>query len=262
MANRFLETNYFKSPYVRSLKGALKTLYSFIICDCTPAGIWALDLEAASLYIGFTVTFAEFDEFFVKKKKAIDLGKGRYLFPDFIEHQYPSGLQESNTAHKNIIRELQKLNLLNEKLEISIRKDKGALEGLQSPSNRSQGYILGNGNGNKGGLGDFCQKTKPEDVNGIPEQNIKAIIEQMKITQQTDINKKQVEGMWEVFKLQKLTGHKFYQDISAVYDYFQNWIKTQKFTNGNHRAGPIEAPPNYATDEMLAKYDLPKSKKQ
>ena len=82
MANRFLETNYFKSPFVRSLKGSLKSLYSFIICDCTPSGIWAMDMEAASLYTGFSITEDEFEENFVKTGKAIPIGKKKYFFPD------------------------------------------------------------------------------------------------------------------------------------------------------------------------------------
>lgn len=137
MANRFLDTNYYKSPFVRGLKGALKSLYSFIICDCDGAGIWNLDLDAASLYIGFEISMLEFEDCFVKKGKAIAIGGNKFFFPDFIEHQYPSGLQEKNTAHKNFIKTLKKFNLIDNEL---IVKNKGALMGLYS--------LIGNGNGN------------------------------------------------------------------------------------------------------------------
>lgn len=150
MANRFLETNYYKSPFVRGLKGALKGLYSFIICDCTPDGIWNKDLQAASLYIGFSITEEEFNESFVLTGKSIDIGRGKYFFPDFIEHQYPSGLQSWNKSHNKIIIELNKYNFLSEKKEVKgtiyyIEK-KGASKGLQSTHIRVQGN--GNGNGN------------------------------------------------------------------------------------------------------------------
>ena len=166
MANRFLETNYYKSPFVRGLKGPMKALYSFIICDCTAAGIWLKDFEAASMYIGFQFTEEEFSENFIKKDKAFDLGNGKIFFPDFIEHQYPSGLQSDNKAHKNIIFDLDKLNFLTEKIiekkvgnitksvTIFYVKNKGALKGLLSPPIGVQGNGNGNGNGNTSPFGE------------------------------------------------------------------------------------------------------------
>lgn len=163
MANRFLETNYFKSPFVRALKAPLKGLYSFIICDCTAAGIWALDMEVASMYIGFPVTIQDFQDYFIKTGKAIEVSSGKYFFPDFIEHQYPSGLQDDNKAHKNIISELKRYDFLREetitrmvknepkKCIVYWVKKKGALKGLQSP----QGNGNGNGNGNGEGQGNI-----------------------------------------------------------------------------------------------------------
>jgi len=111
MAKRFIDTSYYKSPFVRGLKGSLKSLYSFIICDCDGAGIWVKDLQIASTYIGFQITDKEFNDNFVKTKKAIDLQNGKYFFPDFLQHQYPKGLSIHNPAQKNFILELQK-NLL------------------------------------------------------------------------------------------------------------------------------------------------------
>lgn len=152
MAQRFMDTNFYKSPYVRSLKGALKGLYSFIICDCTGAGIWAKDLPIASAYIGFEITDSEFDEWFVKKGKAVDLNDGKFFFPSFIEHQYPSGLQGNNKAHKNFIVELQKYDLLNP--DLSLRQ--ASCEGATKPQARIPSN--GNGNGNSQGKGHKGKK--------------------------------------------------------------------------------------------------------
>ncbi len=117
MAKRYLETGYYKSPFVRSLKGPLKALYNFIICDCDSAGIWVKDLMIASTYIGFEVTEKDF-EIFIKAKKAWDLNNGKFFFPDFIEHQYPTGLTNSNPAHKKAISELVKYKLVNEQFKV------------------------------------------------------------------------------------------------------------------------------------------------
>lgn len=116
MPNRFIHTSFFKSPFVRALKAPLKTLYCFIICDCEGSGIWAKDLEIASFYVGQKITEDDFLAAFIHTKKAIDIGNGRFFFPDFIEHQYPKGLSETNPAHKNFIEELLKFNLLDSNL--------------------------------------------------------------------------------------------------------------------------------------------------
>lgn len=151
MANRFLETNYFKSPFVRSLKGAIKGLYSFIICDCTPSGIWSKDMEAASMYIGFPVNDLDFSENFILRGKAVDIGGNKFFFPDFIEHQYPKGLQENNAAHKNIIFELKKYNLIDEKNQVTVKKNRSPFKAPLEPLYSSQGYGNGNGEGNGNG---------------------------------------------------------------------------------------------------------------
>ncbi len=129
MANRFIDTGFYKSPFVRGLKAPLKGLYTFIICDCTGAGIWTKDLQIASAYIDFEVTEKQFIEAFVKTGKAIDLENGKYFFPDFIEHQHSKGLSLKNPAHNNVILELQKYNLIDENLKVKNEGVKSPLQG-------------------------------------------------------------------------------------------------------------------------------------
>lgn len=128
MALRNLDTNFFRSPKVRGLKAPLKTLYLFIVCDCSGAGIWIKDLEVASMYIGVKISEVEFKEF-TKIVDCVDLGNGKLFFPDFIEHQYPKGLSPTNPAVKNFILELQKYNLLDADYQI--------IKTLQRPSKGS-----------------------------------------------------------------------------------------------------------------------------
>ncbi len=72
------------------------------------------------------------------------------------------------------------------------------------------------------------------DFNGLPEVYIPAIVQQMKFQKQFDITKEQILGMWEVFKIQNLTGKKYHPNEEDVYRYFGNWIKDKKFENGNN----------------------------
>lgn len=133
MALRYIDTNFFKSPYVRSLKAPIKTLYIFIICDCSGAGIWVKDLDVASIYTGNTISEKDF-KIFIDSGKAVDLGNGKYFFPDFIDHQYPSGFSEKNPAQKNFISELKKYNLLDADLKI--------IKTLQRPFKGSQVMVM------------------------------------------------------------------------------------------------------------------------
>jgi len=135
MAKRYLETTFFKSPFVRGLKGAYKTLYLFIICDCEGSGIWSADFDIASIYTDGKITETEFRKFFVEKGKAIDLQNGRFFFPDFIEHQYPGGLQSKNPAHNNFLSELIKYQLVDE-------TEKGIFKPHQRPSKGSMVTVM------------------------------------------------------------------------------------------------------------------------
>lgn len=107
------------------MEAPCKLLYSFIICDCSGAGIWVKDLEIATLYIGSKLTENQW-KIFVDSGKAVDLNDGKFFFPDFIEHQYPKGFGENNPAHKNFILELQKYNLLDDSLKVLQRPLEGS----------------------------------------------------------------------------------------------------------------------------------------
>lgn len=66
---------------------------------------------------------------------------------------------------------------------------------------------------------------KATDFNGLPETRIGAVIELFRLAKYQEVTKEQVSGLWEVFKIQNLTGKKFYQDADAVYSHFFNWSR-------------------------------------
>jgi len=73
------------------------------------------------------------------------------------------------------------------------------------------------------------------DFNELPEHYTKSIIEQFKIQKQKTITQKQITDIWEVFKIQNLTGEEFYTSENKVYQHFINWIKKQNFENGTNK---------------------------
>jgi uncharacterized protein YdaU (DUF1376 family) len=85
----------------------------------------------------------------------------------------------------------------------------------------------------------------PNHLNGLPEIKVGAVIELIQITKQKKVTKVDVIGMWEVFKVQNLTGKKFYQDEGAVHSHFINWIKKQDF----HKTGWVKGNNDPIEDE-------------
>ena len=79
----------------------------------------------------------------------------------------------------------------------------------------------------------FNNKPKKEDFNGLPENYIENSIQLIKFTKQLDITQETVVGMWNVFKLQKLTGNEYYANEGKVYSHFIDWLKFQKFNDGS-----------------------------
>ncbi|KKM79866.1 hypothetical protein LCGC14_1345560 [marine sediment metagenome] len=126
MALRFLDTEYFKHPFVSTLQAPYKILYIFIMCDCDNTGTWNPNFEISSIYIGQKVDKKITEKFF--EGKFIKLENGKWFFPDFIQHQYPKGLQNKNPAHTKIIEKLSLLGFLDDNNQV-----KGALKGLGSP---------------------------------------------------------------------------------------------------------------------------------
>lgn len=85
---------------------------------------------------------------------------------------------------------------------------------------------------------NFINMPLAGNFNGLPDVKIGSVIQLLKITQQVDISKEDVNGLWEVFKNQNLTGKKYYADDNAVYSHFINWSKIQNIQKGKKNGNP------------------------
>lgn len=88
-----------------------------------------------------------------------------------------------------------------------------------------------NDNNNNNKKERFNNNPKSENFNGLPEIKIGAAKELVRITCQKTLSDSDIISVWEVFKIQNLTGKKYYQDEDSVYSHFINWIKNQDFKN-------------------------------
>lgn len=79
------------------------------------------------------------------------------------------------------------------------------------------------------------KKFLSSDFAELPEHYLTTSIQLIKIQKKIDLTNDEVFKMWEVFKTQNLTGETHYNSENKVYLHFTNWLKTQKFENGNSK---------------------------
>lgn len=66
----------------------------------------------------------------------------------------------------------------------------------------------------------------------LPEMDVGMAIQRVRLTSGFKVTKEQVMGSWQVFKSQYFTGEKYYSSPKEIFKHFSNWIKDQKFSNG------------------------------
>lgn len=156
MAKRFIDTGFFKDPFVRGLQGAYKGLYIYLFCDCSNGGIWNVELDVARLRCGIpdSETDEKIKKIFSEKILEIDDGE-KWFLKNFVKVQHNGVLKRNNRAHTSAIEELLKFNLIEEfsEGEFSVKNEnKGLIRGLQDPIVKVKEQ--GNGNGNSKGNGN------------------------------------------------------------------------------------------------------------
>ena len=109
MAKRFIDTGILHNPWMREAPPKMKALWLACITECSNAGILAMDWPMLSLLCGETITEQEGREFLAGR--FIDLGRGRFFFPDFIRFQYPKGIRGDNNNLKSIREQLLKFGI-------------------------------------------------------------------------------------------------------------------------------------------------------
>jgi hypothetical protein len=109
MAKRMTDTDKWKKRFVRELKPQHKLLWFYILDDCNHAGIWEVDLEVASIRVGFELSHDNLPSSFGDKVISFDDGD-KWFIPDFIEYQYGE-LNPNSNVHKSVLNILNKYNL-------------------------------------------------------------------------------------------------------------------------------------------------------
>lgn len=112
MAKRFTDTGLNRQPWYRRLKPKLKCAIRFLFDECDQTGVWSVDMEALSYFVGEDVSYEElFKGVNADKDNRIEkFGRDKIFIPGFIEFQYGS-LSENCKPHKPIFSLLKKHGL-------------------------------------------------------------------------------------------------------------------------------------------------------
>jgi len=124
MAKRMTDTDKWKKRFVKELSPQHKLLWFYILDDCNHAGIWEVDLEVASIRIGYDLKNDDLLFYFLDKVIPFDNGD-KWFIPEFIDFQYGE-LNPNSNVHKSVISLLEKYNL------------EGYMKGSQTLPNRVQ----------------------------------------------------------------------------------------------------------------------------
>ena len=124
MAKRMTDTDKWKKRFVRDLSPQHKLLWFYILDDCNHAGIWEVDIEVASIRVGYELVYDMLPKEFLDKVVIFDNGD-KWFIPDFIDFQYGE-LNPNSNVHKSVIQLLERYNL------------EGYVKGLQTLSNTVQ----------------------------------------------------------------------------------------------------------------------------
>ena len=217
MAKRFTDTDKWKKPFIRSLEAPYKLLWFYILDDCDHAGIWHVDMEVASIRIGHHV-----DEKTALKnfgERINNFAPGKWFIPDFIFFQYGE-LTEKNRLHVSVINILNKYKIkpLTSPLQGVKDKDKDK----EQEKDKVKDVVLAG------------KKYFAFEVGELPETNNKAIRELISISKRVDLTADEINGLFESFKVQHLTGKKYYESVEDIYSHFFNSLQTKKI-NGTHQ---------------------------
>lgn len=111
MGKRFRETNISREAWYRKLTPEFKCAWNFICDECDVAGVWAIDEDAMSFYIGHSIDLKAFSDAVNQDKIRVEfLDSWKIFIPGFVEFQYGE-LSEFCKPHKKIIALLKKYNL-------------------------------------------------------------------------------------------------------------------------------------------------------
>lgn len=261
MAKRLTDTEKWNDDWYLSLNNDYRIIWQWLLDNCNHAGICKRSIKLVNFMCNTSISEKELIEVMDGRLIAID---NDWFIPKFLKFQY-STLQSQKPVIKSVVKELRKNDFFkyipdsfgsDYKIEESLDnhsviitesfrnhsviipesfpndsvmikdkdkdKDKYSLNNNTVTSNNE----VTNYNSEKKEKNNFPNFS---DFDSLPEININAIIQRIKITKFIDVSREDLLALWEVFKVENLTGNNYYPNAEKVYKHFGEWVKFQKF---------------------------------
>lgn len=242
MSKRFTDTEKWKDDWFISLSNDYRIIWQWLLDNCNHAGICKRSIKLLNFMCNTNITE---DKLIEEMEGRILIKNNIWFIPKFLKFQY-SSLNSNKPVILSVVKELisnDLQNLIPESfgndyliIKQSLHNDKLIITELLP--NDSIIIKDKDKDKDKDKVKDIIIKSKKFislDFSELPEHYTNSIIEQFKIQKQKTIISKQVNDLWEVFKIQNLTGEEFYTSENKVYLHFVNWIKKQNFENGTNK---------------------------
>lgn len=233
---RFTASEKWGDGWFSNLNPYEKLIFLYLTDKCDNAGFYEINNRIDPFVIG--ITQQEYEQGLVNIKKCyIKSTDGRKIWlKNYLKHQKNIPLNPENNAHKQIIIFIQSNMEYFEYDFNNLAPNKGLFRGL--------GNVLGNSKGNSSVIVpqklNFNTRPSASDFNGLPPAYHQKGIEYVFNTKRVKIDADTIQSMWEIFKVQKLTGDEYYPNEGKVFSHFLDWLKKQDFTQTIHKSSKSE----------------------
>ena len=229
MAKRFTDTEKWKDDWYLSLCNDYRIVWQWLLDNCNHAGICKPSVNLLNMMCNTKLSETELFEIF--KDRLLNFNTFWFIHK-FVKFQYVS-LDSKKPAVVSAVKELKINNLLNYVSELFNNDCETIAESLPND------YLIikdKDKDKDKDKVKDILilkgKNFLNSDFQDLPENYYRSIREQMFILKQKRIDDDTIFKLWEAFKLE-LTGVKWYNSEDEVYKHFCNWIKSQKFIEGD-----------------------------
>lgn len=282
-----------KQKWFKKLSVEYKLAWKYLTDECNHAGIWKIDISELMEDLGvdefdfeafLDCCNKDFDKQTgkgINRQRIMNFKEGFVWITGFVTFQYGGKTQKigtSNFAVKSAFEILNSFNLYDIGIMMKyfeLEKPKGleggsgGLKGAQPPKKGLEGAlvkvkvlvkdkVINNNLELSNTLTGEPKKnfnTKPiaSDFNGLPEQYIQSSKESVFRLNKISIDNETILSLWEVFKIQHLTGEEWYPNEGKVYSHFLNVIEKKKFTNGTDNQSVGTTKFNAGANQLLDK---------
>lgn len=87
MKKRFTDTDIWDDPWYRKMPGKYKLFWKFICDKCDNAGVWKIDAEVASFYLGEKIDIETAQKVFNERKERVFIAEDKLVIKQFISFQ-------------------------------------------------------------------------------------------------------------------------------------------------------------------------------